>query len=226
VTTSRRGWRDHPLVQLTLVRYREFYREPEAVFWVFIFPVLLTAGLGLAFRSRPPERTPVAVVARGVANDDLGAQLAAADGLELRTLTDSAAAQALRTGEVALVVVPTGTGVEYRYDPERPDSRAARLIVDEALQRTAGRTDPVATSDRTVREVGARYVDLLYLPGMNLRAAVWGLGFAIDARRKNLLKRLTATPMSPVSGVVRSRGSPSRSRRWRSCSLRRAGSCR
>ena len=47
MTNSRRGWRDLPLVQLTLVRYREFYREPEAVFWVFIFPVLLTAGLGV-----------------------------------------------------------------------------------------------------------------------------------------------------------------------------------
>ena len=56
MTTSRRGWRDHPLVQLTLVRYREFYREPEAVFWVFIFPVLLTAGLGIAFNAKPAVR--------------------------------------------------------------------------------------------------------------------------------------------------------------------------
>ena len=27
--------RDHALVQLTLARMREFYREPEAIFWVF-----------------------------------------------------------------------------------------------------------------------------------------------------------------------------------------------
>jgi ABC-2 type transport system permease protein len=62
VTSERRRWTEHPLVQLTLVRYREFYREPEAVFWVFVFPVLLTAGLGIAFRNQAPERTPVAVV--------------------------------------------------------------------------------------------------------------------------------------------------------------------
>ena len=61
-TTRGRGWRHHPLAQLTLVRYREFFREPEAVFWVFVFPVLLTAGLGIAFRNQAPERTPVAVV--------------------------------------------------------------------------------------------------------------------------------------------------------------------
>ncbi len=200
MTTNRRGWRDHPLVQLTLVRYREFYREPEAVFWVFIFPVLLTAGLGIAFRSRAPERIPVALVAQSRADDALAQGLAAADGIRLRTLDDSAAAQALRTGDVALVLRPTNGAVEYRYDPERPDAREARLRVDKAVQAAAGRADPVRTSEVTVRERGARYVDFVVpgLLGMNLMGSgIWGLGFAIvDARRKHLLKRLTATPMS------------------------------
>jgi ABC-2 type transport system permease protein len=200
VTTDRRGWRDHPLIQLTLVRYREFYREPEAIFWVFIFPVLLTAGLGIAFRSRAPERVPVALVARAGADDTLAARLTAAGGLRLRVLDDSAAAQALRTGDVALVLVPTAGAVEYRYDPSRPDGREARLRVDQTVQRTAGRADPVAVSEHTVREAGARYVDFVVpgLLGMNLMGSgIWGLGFAIvDARRKHLLKRLVATPMS------------------------------
>ena len=200
MTTSRRGWRDHPLVQLTLVRYREFYREPEAVFWVFIFPVLLTAGLGIAFRSQAPERIPVALVAQSGEGGALARGLAAADGIRLRTLDDSAAAQALRTGDVALVVRPADGAVEYRYDPERPDAREARLRVDLAVQAAAGRADLVRTSEMTVRERGARYVDFVVpgLLGMNLMGSgIWGLGFAIvDARRKHLLKRLTATPMS------------------------------
>jgi len=200
VRSSSRRWRDHPLVQLTLVRYREFYREPEAVFWVFIFPVLLTAGLGIAFRSRPPERTPVALVARGAADDTLAARVAAADGLKLRTLPGPEAAQALRTEDVSLVILPSDSGVEYRYDPARPDAREARLRVDEAVQRAAGRTDPVRATERTVSETGARYVDFVVpgLLGMNLMGSgIWGLGFAIvDARRKHLLKRLAATPMS------------------------------
>ena len=50
------------LRQLTLIRFREFSREPEAVFWVFIFPILLAAGLGLAFRNRPAEVLTVGVV--------------------------------------------------------------------------------------------------------------------------------------------------------------------
>ena len=108
--SDRRRWTDHPLVQLTRVRYREFFREPEAVFWVFIFPVLLAAGLGIAFRNRAPERTGVAVVAADTSAARLAEALRRAAELQVSLLSDSAAAEALRTGEVALVVVPGLTG--------------------------------------------------------------------------------------------------------------------
>jgi ABC-2 type transport system permease protein len=202
VTSERRGWQSHPLVQLTLVRYREFFREPEAVFWVFVFPVLLTAGLGIAFRNQAPERTPVAVVERGAGARAVLEALDRSPDILPSLQSDSAASAALRTGKVTLVVVPgdrPGT-VEYRFDEERPESRTARLLVDDALQRAAGRSDPVPVQDRQVREPGSRYVDFVVpgLLGMNLMGSgIWGLGFAIvDARRKKLLKRLIATPMS------------------------------
>jgi ABC-type multidrug transport system permease subunit len=102
---------------------------------------------------------------------------------------------------VAIVVSGTeGGGVEYRFDPERPESRLARLQVDDAVQRGAGRRDPVAATIRGVSEPGSRYVDFVLpgLLGMNLMGSgIWGLGFTIvDARRKKLLKRMIATPMS------------------------------
>ena len=62
-----------PLAELTLARIRELTREPEALFWVFVFPILLTAILGLAFRSRPPEALPVAVVEGPLADARLAA---------------------------------------------------------------------------------------------------------------------------------------------------------
>ncbi len=197
---ERRGWRDHPLVQLTLVRYREFFREPEAVFWVFVFPVLLTAGLGIAFRNQAPERTRVAVV-DGQGSTALLESLGRSRDLRAQGLPDTAAARALRTGGVDIVVASgSGGAVEYHYDPERPESRTARLLVDDALQRGAGRGDPVRVSERRVSEPGSRYVDFVVpgLLGMNLMGSgIWGLGFSIvDARRKKLLKRMIATPMS------------------------------
>jgi ABC-2 type transport system permease protein len=194
--TDRR-WSDHPLVQLTRVRYREFFREPEAVFWVFIFPVLLAAGLGLAFRNRAPERTSVAVV--GAAADSLARALRSQGQIDASVRGDSASREALRTGDVALVVISRGDRVEYRYDDTRPESRTARLLVDDALQQANGRRNPVPVSDALVRERGGRYIDFLVpgLLGMNLMGSgIWGLGFAIvDARKKRLLKRLIATPM-------------------------------
>jgi len=199
--SDRRRWTDHPLTQLTRVRYREFFREPEAVFWVFIFPVLLAAGLGIAFRNRAPERTGVAVVARDTSAARLVDALRGAAELQVSVLTDSAASEALRTGEAALVVVPGSDGqVEYRYDDTRPESRVARLLVDDAVQRAAGRRDAVPVGERLVHERGSRYIDFLVpgLLGMNLMGSgIWGVGFAIvDARKKRLLKRLIATPMS------------------------------
>ncbi|MGK2960986.1 MAG: ABC transporter permease [Gemmatimonadaceae bacterium] len=196
------------LVQLTLVRFREFVRQPEAVFWTFGFPILLALGLGLAFRSRGPEQASVAVLARtggDSAVEQFRSALAADSTLRVQVLDDSGAVRALRTGKIALVVVPAspsirGGSVEYMYDSQRSESRTARFVVDHALQRAAGRTDPVRVAERKITERGSRYIDFVIpgLLGMNLMGSgIWGIGFAIvDSRSKRLLKRLMATPMS------------------------------
>jgi ABC-type multidrug transport system permease subunit len=186
---------NHPLAQLTLVRFREFIREPEALFWVFVFPILLAAGLGIAFRNRPADVLPVAA-----STPELAAPLAAEKLLDVQRLPIAAAEAALRTGKVVLVAKPDPTGgVVYRYDDTNPEGRTARLLADRALQRAAGRRDPLAATDRLLREPGSRYIDFLIpgLLGMNLMgSAIWGMGFAIvDARRKKLIKRMVATPM-------------------------------
>jgi ABC-2 type transport system permease protein len=188
--------RDRALVQLTLVRFREFLREPEALFWVFIFPILLAAGLGVAFRNRPPE-----VLQIGAITGELKNALAREKLLDVTEFSESEAAeQALRTGKIALLAEPAGGGqIVYRYDETSPDARTARMLADAAIQRASGRVDPVASSDRLIREPGSRYIDFLLpgLLGMNLMGSgIWGLVFAIvDARRKKLMKRLIATPM-------------------------------
>ena len=186
----------HPLGQLTLVRIREFVREPEAVFWAIFFPVLMTTGLGIAFRTRPPEMLKVVTPA-----PELAASLKAQPGLSIEVQPIEVAQQALRVGKVVLLVEPApGGGVVYRYDETNPEGRAARSLVDDAVQRAAGRKDPVPAADALVREPGSRYIDFLVpgLVGLGIMSnAVWGIGFSIvDARRRKLTKRLVATPMS------------------------------
>lgn len=189
-----------PLVELTRIRFLEFLREPEAVFWTFVFPILLATGLGIAFRSRPAEVVKVAVVAGQPRSEPLLAAVKADSLLDVALMSEQEASEALRLGTIALAVLPTGpTAVEYRYDDARPESRNAKLLVDRAVQRGAGAYSPVAATESYISEPGSRYVDFV-LPGllaMNLMGSgIWGIGFTIvDARRKKLLKRLAATPM-------------------------------
>jgi ABC-type multidrug transport system permease subunit len=192
--------RDHSLWQLVGVRFKEYTREPEALFWSFGFPILLAVGLGIAFRTRPPDVMHVAVVDDGARSATLAGALRRDSSLAVEMLSPDSAVAALRTGRIALVVDPTPAGVSYRFDDTRPDARTARLVVDDAIQRANGRVSPVPATEQHVRERGSRYIDFVVpgLIGMTIMGGgIWGLGFTIvDQRRKHLLKRLVATPMS------------------------------
>jgi ABC-2 type transport system permease protein len=185
------------LKELTSCRVREFTREPEAIFWVFIFPLLLAAVLGFAFRQKPPDRIPIGVVA-GPAAERTMAALERSPVLLPRQYEKNAGREALRTGKISLLV-ENGPPFVFRFDETRPDSRIARLEADDALQRAAGRADPLPVRAERVTEKGSRYIDFLVpgLLGMNIMgASIWSLAFSITmTRNRNLLKRLVATPM-------------------------------
>ncbi|MDQ6663440.1 MAG: ABC transporter permease [Acidobacteriota bacterium] len=189
---------DRPLVQLTIVRFKEFWREPEAVFWSFVFPILLAAGLGIAFRNRPAEVLKVGAVAL---RPPLADTLRREKSLAIEGFDGVSGDKALRDGHIVLLAtgMPDGS-VKYRYDDTNPQARGARLALDGAVQRAAGMKNALRTSDDLVHEPGSRYIDFLIpgLLGLNLMGSgIWALGFSIvDARRKNLLKRLVASPMS------------------------------
>ncbi|MGA9063480.1 MAG: ABC transporter permease [Terracidiphilus sp.] len=182
------------LYQLTTTRLKLTLREPEAIFWIFVFPILLAVGLGIAFRNRPAEVLPV-----GATTPQLTQALAADKGLKATEMNEAEGVHALATGKIVLLAEPGASGVVYRYDDTNPDARTARMIADRAIQIAAGRRDAVTARNDLLHEKGSRYIDFVVpgLLGMNLMgSAMWGLGFAIvDARQKKLLKRLVASPM-------------------------------
>jgi ABC-2 type transport system permease protein len=192
---------NHPLFQLILARLREFFRELEALFWVYGFPLLLAIGLGIAFSSREPEPSVVDIQAgpETTTADPIAEQLKGA-GLVVEVLDEAACRQRFRTGKTALFVVPDGDGVRFVYDQTRPESVLARYQVETALLRwkagNAGAWEPEVES---VTERGSRYIDFLIpgLIGLNLMGGgLWGVGFVlVDMRVRKLLKRLLATPM-------------------------------
>jgi ABC-2 type transport system permease protein len=186
-----------PLRELTICRTKEFVREPEALFWVFFFPILLALALGFAFREKAPDRTPIGVAA-GPGAEHAAAALGRSPVLLPRVYAEREGREALRTGKISLLV-EAGPPVVFHFDETRPDSRIARMAADDALQRAAGRKDAFPAQDTLVKEPGARYIDFLIpgLLGMNLMGTgIWSLAFSVtNARNRKILKRLLATPM-------------------------------
>ncbi len=192
-----------PLGQLVLARLREFFREPEALFWVYGFPILIVVALGIAFRNKPVEHHTVDIQQRpGAETASFAEKALAKDSRYVVHVADEAACHLrLRTGKTDVVVIPaeSGEGYKYFFDPTRPEGALARGKVEDTLQRAAGRKDPLPTGEKELDEPGARYVDFLIpgLLGMSLMGGgMFGVGFAIvDLRIRKVLKRFLATPM-------------------------------
>jgi ABC-2 type transport system permease protein len=190
----------HPLWQLFLSRLREFYREPEAVFWVYGFPVLLAVGLGIAFMNKQPDPTVIDVQDAGSAADAAALlEHLHSQGVTVERHDAESARQRLKTGKTTLVVVPGPDGFDYVYDPTRPESMAARHQVDSVIQRWKAGAAAAPAREVLLTEPGSRYIDFLVpgLMGMNIMGGgLWGVGFVtVDMRVRKLLKRLLATPM-------------------------------
>jgi ABC-2 type transport system permease protein len=192
-----------PLGEMILARLREFYREPEALFWVYGFPILIVIALGIAFRNKPIEHITVDIQDSGTeaSRDFLRQGLTKDDRFVVGVHDAPRCRLRLRTGKTDLVVVPveSGQGYEYLFDPTRSESLLARSSADDLLQRAAGRKDPLPTINREPDEQSGRYIDFLIpgLLGMNIMGGgLWGVGFAIvDMRIRKVLKRFLATPM-------------------------------
>lgn len=179
------------------MRLREFLREPEAMFWSFLFPIIMTCALGVAFSSSSDGRFIVGI-AEGPGQAGVTSALQRDGRFAIRAVRQGDVDRMVRDGTAAVVVIPEVPPV-YRYDEARAESQAARLAVDAALQRAAGRIDAFAASESPVSTVGSRYIDWVIpgLLGMGIMSTgLWSVGFSIaTARSRKLLKRLVATPM-------------------------------
>ena len=202
-----RSWYEHPLAQIVIARVREFTREPEAVFWVCGFPIMMVIALGLAFRNQRIEEIQVDIVGEPALVEQTETILKADKRMNVtahKTATDGE--QRLRTAKTSLlvrVIASEGTEPNYKYqyelDPTRAESVLAKSAVDDVLQRGAGRKDTVTIKEVEKLESGGRYIDFLVpgLLGMSLMGGgLWGIGFVtVDMRIRKLLKRFLGTPM-------------------------------
>jgi ABC-2 type transport system permease protein len=192
--------RYYPLYELTIARFREFVREPAAIFWVYGFPLIMAVVLGVAFREKPVEKVRVDVredAGSPAAVAALKDRLAADSRFEVTGVTGEDWKRRLRSGKTDLVAAPAADGYELWDEPNRAESALARFAVESVLFKPAAGAPPV--SEQHLEEKGNRYIDFL-LPGMlgmNLMGGgLWGVGYVLaDMRIRKLLKRYLATPM-------------------------------
>src|SRR5262252_9761875 len=107
-TPSRPNGRWSGYRHLLMARMLELKREPEVVFWVFIFPLLLALGLGIAFRNKPGNAASVAIV-QGVGSDHAQALLASSpqhDQFKVQVLDEPDARNGFRLGKFDIVIEP------------------------------------------------------------------------------------------------------------------------
>src|SRR5580693_3817452 len=91
---------------LLMARMLELKREPEVVFWVFVFPLLLALGLGIAFRNKPADASSVVIVS-GVEAQKAEALLQRSPqhaSFKIDVLDGDAARKGFRLGKYDLVI--------------------------------------------------------------------------------------------------------------------------
>lgn len=193
------------LFELTRVRVLLFLREPEALFWVFVFPIVLAGVLGFAFRNAGIEPSTVGVLVTP-GHEELLAAFERDEHIEVVRFEElEEARRKLIRGTVDVLVEPgvDGDTPGLSFDPQRNEAETARIRVLRALELHERDGQGAELVIEEIDEVGSRYLDFLFpgLLGMNLMGTgLWGIGFAIaDIRRRKLLKRLLVTPMNKSS---------------------------
>ncbi|MBL8891088.1 MAG: ABC transporter permease [Planctomycetaceae bacterium] len=216
VTEPVKSW---PIGVLVRTRLIEFSRRPAAVFWTYVFPLVMMFILGSAFRSQGESPSQVGILL-GSQAEVLKQKLQSSPDLVVAVVDLEDGLRRLRAGRLAVLIresARTNRGTEtfpfeLIYDPQRIGARTAELLVQRQLRISEGVPESYQFHRVPYSEPGGRYIDFL-VPGLIgmvlLGGGLWGVGYAIvDMRIRKLLKRFLATPMRKsdfLLGIVFSR---------------------
>lgn len=188
----------NPLISRTVAvfvaRNKEFWRDRAALSWNIALPVMVILFFGFAFQGDSADQYQVGV---------LGEVPVADSGF-------------FATRHVSFVAMDDLSEAQERVRQQRldmlldPDSSRYWINGDSTkgyfLERLLLASEPGVYRPETVAGTQLRYVDWLFpgVLGMNMMfSALWGVGYIVVRYRKNgVLKRLKATPLSPLEFLV------------------------
>ena len=214
----------NPLIQLILIHYREFIREPGILFWSIIFPVAMAWVLGIAFSKQSELVQQVALIEnremkyapfREFLNDS-ETTTKQEDGEDLVYFEKIITAEKLgktsfrfistnwdngilmlKRGQVNMILKEHADSLEYFFDPANPQAKMVYIMLSSALSDQYLLYEKATINPLT--QTGSRYIDFL-VPGLIalgiMNSLLWGISYAlIEMRSKKLMRRMVATPM-------------------------------
>jgi ABC-type multidrug transport system permease subunit len=215
-------------IQLILIRFREFIREPGIVFWSVIFPVAMAWVLGIAFSKQNELVQQVALIRNGdLQNPSLkeflkdSEKITAEDGavhydkiihneklgktsFKFLSISWDEGLKMIKRGHVNLLVREYPDSLEYYFDPANPQARTVYIALSSAINNAEHVYDTASINPLT--QQGNRYIDFL-IPGLIamgvMNSLLWGISYAlIEMRSKKLLRRMIATPMKKSEFLI------------------------
>lgn len=185
------------LLALFLARNKEYYRDKGSLAWSFIMPPMIIVIISLAFSTGERELFKIGVYhAPDEQREFIGTAPALTTQPYVQAVTFNDLDKALlrvQHHQLDLLLQP-GSPIKYWVNP----ASQRGTVVEQLLQSQS----PSALQKQTVSGREVRYVDWVIpgVLGMNLMfSGLFGVGYVIVRYRKNgVLKRLQATPITPI----------------------------
>jgi ABC-2 type transport system permease protein len=190
------------LINLILVNFKTFFREPAILFWAVFFPIILAWVLGVAFSNKGESLRTVYVTGDSAIPEKisgekvLGQETGNVYRIRFQKASEPEAIRAVKRGLITLFIEVKADSLIYHFDPLNSDAQLTHLI----LERSFADVRASNTSIDPLKTTGTRYVDFL-IPGMIalgiMNSCIWGIGWSlVESRMKKLLRRIVATPLN------------------------------
>ena len=230
-----RLFRFKQLWQLTVALFLEIVREPGVLFWGILFPILMSLGLGLAFTKKADVVRKVAIInsEKTVSGSSTTVAAFLKNNCEKNNTAEKAtwqwkyiikdeklgnsiflfydmewdeAMKSLKRGTINVLLIGSGSSVEYHFDPMNPDAQLTYLKLSNLIGEGQVLTVKNNSEIKPLTVTGTRYIDFL-VPGLItmgvMMSCMWGISYGIiEKRSKKLLRRLVATPMKKSHFLV------------------------
>src|SRR5689334_12427965 len=127
------------LIQLILINFKTFFREPAILFWAVFFPIIMAWVLGIAFSGKSESVRTVYVIGESaipeklIGEKVLGEETGNAYRIKFQKATKDEAIKGLKRGLITLFIEVRDDSIIYNFDPHNADAQLSHLILERSM---------------------------------------------------------------------------------------------